>query len=70
MKKKKIVLVLLVALMTVCFASCDQKLCYCYEGGYEQEVYTNSDTPCHTLGKGERGCVERSERMPADETAK
>ncbi len=68
MKKK--FMIPLVAVAAMCLASCDQKLCYCYEGGYEQEVYANSDTPCHTLGGGERGCVERSERMPADQTAK
>lgn len=67
---KKTLFILLLAIAAFSMTSCDQKLCYCYEGGYEQEVYTNTDTPCHSLGRGERGCVERGERMPADETAK
>ena len=53
------------------FASCDSKLCYCYEstaqGVYEQEVYTNSDTPCNAMSNSSRGCVESNERMnPGD----
>ena len=67
---KKIVLLSLSVVASLCFVSCDQKLCYCYEGGYEQEVYTNSDTPCYTLGRGERGCVERYERMNPEDVAK
>lgn len=67
--KKKIFVPL--ALMTaVVFASCDSKLCYCYENGYETEVYTNSDTPCSALGSGERGCVESYERMDPGQVAK
>ncbi len=53
-------------------ASCDSKLCYCYEytsqSVREQEAYTNTDTPCASLSRGEsRICVERAERMdPGD----
>ena len=67
---KKILSVAVLLLFVAFLSSCDSKLCYCYEGGYEQEVYTDADTPCNTLGRGERGCVERSERMNPDETAK
>ncbi len=51
-------------------ASCDTKLCYCYENGYEQEVYVNIDTPCNSMSRGERGCVERNERMDPTQVAK
>lgn len=48
-------------------ASCDSKLCYCYEatssGVYEQEAYTNTDTPCGALTNSRRTCVESNERM-------
>lgn len=47
------------------FASCDSKLCYCYEriNGTVQrtEQYTNTDTPCASLGNATRGCIERDE---------
>ena len=68
MKKK--VLIALTAVAAFCLASCDTKLCYCYEDGYEQQVYINPDTPCSSLTQGNRGCVESYERMNPDETAK
>lgn len=66
MNRKKIVLSL-AAFAALCFASCDNKLCYCYQtspnGVYEEEVYTNTDTPCNALSTNARGCVESNERM-------
>ena len=69
--KKRIIMALGVVAVAAMFASCDQKLCYCYtpsaQGVYEEEVYTNTDTPCNALGNATRGCVERNERMnPGD----
>lgn len=68
---KKRILISLATLAALGFASCDSKLCYCYEstaqGVYEQEVYTNTDTPCSSMTTGTRGCVEENERMnPGD----
>lgn len=67
MNKKKLLLPA-VAFVALLFASCDQKLCYCYQstnsGVYEEEVYTNTDTPCNALGNANRGCVESNERLP------
>lgn len=57
-------------LSVVLFASCDSKLCYCYENGYEQQVYVNPDTPCSSMTRGERGCVEKNERMDPGQVAK
>lgn len=69
--KKQIIASLAFCALCVAFASCDSKLCYCYEstaqGVYEQEVYTNTDTPCSAMSTGSRGCVESNERMnPGD----
>lgn len=69
--KKRILLAITAFAVAAIFASCDSKLCYCYEsttqGVYEQEVYTNTDTPCSSLGNSSRGCVETHERMnPGD----
>ena len=54
-------------------AACDSKLCYCYEttasGVYEQEAYTNTDTPCLSLSNSRRTCVERNERMNPEDIA-
>lgn len=68
MKKKWFVPMALLAV--VLFASCDSKLCYCYENGYEQQVYVNPDTPCSSMTRGERGCVEKNERMDPGQVAK
>ena len=74
MNMKKKLLIPLVAFAALCFASCDSKLCYCYEsanpqGVYEQEVYTNTDTPCSAMSTSTRGCVEQNERMNPDDIA-
>ncbi|MBP3763680.1 MAG: hypothetical protein J6I49_07380 [Bacteroidales bacterium] len=74
---KKITRTLAVAgslLAVMGLASCDSKLCYCYEytasNVFEQEAYTNTDTPCRTLSRGDsRVCVERNERMPIGDIA-
>lgn len=66
MKKKLFIPLALFAVVVFC-ASCDSKLCYCYQtspnGVYEEEVYTNTDTPCNALSTNARGCVESNERM-------
>ena len=71
MKKK--LLIPLVAIAATCFASCDSKLCYCYEttpnGVLEQEVYTNTETHCNALSNSIRECVEQNERMNPDDIA-
>lgn len=69
MKKK--VIIPLAAVAALFLASCDSKLCYCYEstaqGVYESEVYINVDSPCNSMSTSSRGCVERNERMnPGD----
>ncbi|MBR1549588.1 MAG: hypothetical protein IJ634_03030 [Bacteroidales bacterium] len=66
---KKILSLAAAVVAVFVLASCDSKLCYCYEGGYESEVYTNTDTPCASLGSGERGCVESYERMDPGQVA-
>lgn len=70
---KKRILISLAALAAVGFASCDSKLCFCYESGaqgvYEQEVYTNTDTPCSAMSTSTRGCVEENERMDPGQIA-
>ncbi|MBR6292020.1 MAG: hypothetical protein IKR33_04375 [Bacteroidales bacterium] len=69
--KRRVIMALAACAVAAVFASCDSKLCYCYEstaqGVYEQEVYTNSDTPCNAMSNSSRGCVESHERMnPGD----
>ena len=70
---KKRILISLAALAALGFASCDSKLCYCYEpttsGVYESEVYVNTDTPCSSMTTGTRGCVEENERMDQGQIA-
>lgn len=72
MNKRKFLLPL-VAVVALMFASCDSKLCYCYtstsQGVHEEEVYTNTDTPCNALGSTSRGCVEQNERMDPGQIA-
>ncbi len=69
MNKKKFLLPI-VAFVALVFASCDSKLCYCYtstsQGVLEEEVYTNTDTPCSALGNSSRGCIEQNERGTFD----
>lgn len=67
MKKKILFLALVVAAMAA--VSCDTKLCYCYENGYENEVYVDSDVKCTAYSTDRRGCVEAHERMNASEIA-
>lgn len=70
--KKKLILPL-VACAALMLASCDGKLCYCYEstaqGVYESELYLNSDTPCNSMSTTTRGCVESNERMSTGDIA-
>lgn len=68
MKRKLIAVVAAFAGMLT-FASCDSKLCYCYEGGYETEVYISPDLPCNSMTNSSRGCVEREERMNTGDIA-
>lgn len=71
--KKRIVLAIMACGAIAFLSSCDSKLCYCYEstsqGVYEQEVYTNTDTPCNAMSNSSRGCVESNERMNPGEIA-
>lgn len=64
MKKKLLFPIALMAVLA--FSSCDLKMCYCYENGYEEETYTNVDTPCSSYTTTTRGCVEVNERMNPD----
>lgn len=68
--KKRYIIPAALAFIALCFSSCDTKLCYCYENGHEQMVYVESDTPCNSMTRGERGCVESNERMNPNEVAK
>ena len=61
---------MMAVMAVVMLSSCDTKLCYCYENGYEQTVYVNPDTPCNSMTRGERGCVEQNERMDPNDVAK
>lgn len=67
MKKVLLGFAALMALMSL--ASCETKLCYCYEKGREVEMYVNEDTPCSSLNQRNRGCVERNERMDPNDVA-
>ena len=71
MKKKFFFPVAILA--CVALASCDAKLCYCYEAGaggvYEKESYVNTDTPCNSMSTSSRTCVESHERMNPDDIA-
>ena len=70
MKKNRIMVAMGIVALIALSASCDTKLCYCYENGYEQTVYLDADTPCSSMTRGERGCVESYERMDPGQTAK
>ena len=67
MKKK--VIIPLAAVASLFLASCDSKLCYCYENGEEQQLYISPDLPCNSQGTATRGCVEQNERMDPDDIA-
>lgn len=65
--KRRIVIPAVLVLSALCFASCDSKICYCYERSangtvHETEVYTSNDTPCNSMSRGDRGCIESYER--------
>ena len=70
---KKRILIALAAVAALGFASCDSKLCYCYESGpqgvYEQKVYVNTETTCSAMSNSSRGCVESNERMDPGQIA-
>lgn len=67
MKKKLLIPVALV--FCVAFASCDSKLCYCYENGHEEELYVSSDVACSAYSTSRKGCVESNERMDPTQIA-
>lgn len=60
---KKIIMALGVVAAVAMLASCDSKLCYCYDGPTETTTYVSSDTPCTSMSRGGIGCVEEYERM-------
>lgn len=65
--KKRLFYALLACGLAVAFTACDSKLCYCYENGYETEMYVSPDLPCQSYTTTTRGCVEQNERMdPGD----
>ena len=67
MKKKAYLYALaLCAFATLC-ASCDSKVCYCYDNGREEVLYVNPDVKCDAYSSGRRGCVEANERMDPSE---
>lgn len=70
---KKVLLGIIGFVAVAALASCDSKLCYCYEltslGVQEVESYTNTDTPCNALSNNTRTCVERQERMNPNDIA-
>lgn len=68
---KKILLASAALLATIAFTSCDTKLCYCYERGYDgtvyqSEVYVDYDVPCSSQSTDYRGCIESRERNTMD----
>ena len=67
---KKVFLGIVAIMAVIALSSCEDKLCYCYENGREQMVYVHADTPCNSMTRGERGCVESNERMNPGEVAK
>lgn len=66
---KKRILIALAAVAALSFASCDSKLCYCYENGQEQQLYISPDLPCNSYSTASRGCVEQNERMDPGDVA-
>ena len=69
MNMKKKILIPMALVICATFASCDTKLCYCYENGQEQTMYISTDLPCNTQSTDTRGCVEQNERMDPGTTA-
>lgn len=64
---KKIMLLAGAVLAAVSLASCDSKMCYCYDNGHEEVLYVNPDVKCSAYSSGRRGCVEANERMNPSE---
>ena len=69
--KKRLIIPAALALIALCCSSCDTKLCYCYERGYDgtvyqSEVYVDYDTPCSSQSTDYRGCIESRERNTMD----
>lgn len=64
---KKILLLAGAVLAAVSLASCDSKMCYCYDNGHEEVLYVNPDVKCSAYSSGRRGCVEANERMNPSE---
>lgn len=60
---KRIILYAACALCGIVCASCDSKLCYCYENEHEEELYVSTDAKSSAYGNARRGCVESNERM-------
>lgn len=64
---KKIIFASLCMACIALFASCDTKLCYCYQqtGSHvtESETYVDLSTRCNDLSTSIRHCVESSQRM-------
>ncbi len=67
--KKRILTGLALCAISATFASCGSKLCYCYENGYEQELYISPDVACNAYSTASRGCVEQHERMDPGQVA-
>ena len=67
---KKIFLSIVAIVAAFSLGGCDSKVCYCYEststGTIEQQVYVHSDTPCNSMSKSNRGCIESNERGTFD----
>ena len=65
--KKRLIFPVTLVLACIAFASCGSKLCYCYEGNHEAELYVSEDVACNAYSTDRRGCVESYERMnPSD----
>ena len=69
MKKKVCLIAFLAAMFAI--SSCDTKICYCYERDgngqvHESEHYLSTDKACASLSRGNRGCIESSERGTFD----
>lgn len=55
-----------VAALVTLFVACDDKACYCYERVSASQVdetvlYVHPDTPCSSLNRERRGCLEKDE---------
>lgn len=61
--KKRLIIPFVLMLACMAFASCGSKLCYCYEGNREAELYVSEDVACNAYSTDRRGCVESYERM-------